>query len=459
MVREKFLHTPDVVRLETHTMDEQSVANNYGNQINQSSEMAPQEAPQLKLPSTSPQTINNKEHATPSMLSPLKNEVFMFPSHSQSSDMLSLQHETSKSLSVSSRIAETEAFNNFDPENLSEGRKEDQPQHKNHDNCALETTNDRIDEDMLSAWWFLGSRSDESLDFTDSKKKSDLASSNPNTDDEELPAHHAENSTIRVTSIGSRKHSNTDSVSTWMLRSSSSERTHSLRVKGANSSSSSNVIEMSQVPPTTAQKAGFLKKVSSFISNKQPQPKGGDYTRKELLKRNEWIVGLGGTVNYDQPYGGDCNSVASYQLYPIQKDNLQINTALSTQEDPNKSPDWDPSMLPKQKPPTFEDWTPQDSSYGAAVPACGWVPKRIRKLIEIIFFLAVTALIIFLVVKIGIKLTGNEHKSSSGTDLDLWNDDDHYISNNANTNANDIVDHDDGVYNNNEGHVRIRRLS
>jgi hypothetical protein len=164
-------------------------------------------------------------------------------------------------------------------------------------------------------------------------------------------------------------------------------------------------------------------------------------------------------VNYDQPFGGDCDSIASYQLYPVQKDNMQINTALSTHEDPNKSPDWDLSMLPKRKPPAFEDWTPQDSSYGAAVPVCGWVPKRIRKLIEIIFFLAVTALIIFLVVKIGIKLTTVDHQTSSGTDLDLWNDDDHYIANNANNNANadDIVDHDDGVYNKIEGRERIRR--
>ena len=106
----------------------------------------------------------------------------------------------------------------------------------------------------------------------------------------------------------------------------------------------------------------------------------------------------------------------------------------------------------------FTDWTPQDSSYGAAVAACGWIPKRIRKLIEMIFFLVVSALIIFLVVKLGIQLTtGHEHKSSSGTDIDLWNDDDHYIANNANNNLDDVIATDDRLHY--EGDGRLRRLN
>jgi hypothetical protein len=407
--------------------------------------------------------IINERYTTNPRLSPDRNEVFMFPSQSQSSDILTPQH-LAQSRSASLGVAETGAVENIEPHSLTAtqlDKKQLLITEREPSNCAVETTNDRIDEDMLSAWWFLGSRSDESFGFASDRKRK--VEHEPKATKINEVVNSAMNKTDSSEGLIKRNH--TGSISTWILRSFSSEKTHSLIVKGG-SLPSNNVLDTSQRTSHShsqdnKQTNGAVKKVSSFISKQQTNPhhKGEDYTRKELAKRREWLLGLGGTVNYDQPYGGDCDSVASYQLYPHPKDNLQINTALSIREDPNKSPDWDPSMLPKQKPPTFEDWTPQDSSYGAAVPVCGCIPKRIRKLIEIVFVLFVTALIIFLVVKLGIKLTANEHKSSSGTDLSLWSDDDHYIANGANNDGNldDAVDrHDDGVYKR-EGQERLRR--
>eukprot|EP00956_Cyclotella_meneghiniana_P025744 scaffold54354_cov49-Cyclotella_meneghiniana.AAC.7 len=318
-------------------------------------------------------------------------------------------------------------------------------------NCALETTNDKIDEDMLSAWWFLGSKSgDESVSSESKKNVSCTDKTNvQNVDDEKRRQSGSSSST---------KRRRTGSISTWILRSFSSEKAPSGQIKNDLSYSSSSILEMTsqscRYQPNLQSKPSVCdmptprsaKKVKPFTTYKQSKVR--NYTRKEMAKRREWVVGLGGTVNYDQPHGGDCESVASYQLFPSQTGNLRINTSVSIGEDPSKSPDWDPSMLPKRKPLRFKDWTPQDSSYGAAVPLCGFIPKRTRKLIEIIFFLVLSALIIYLVVKLGIKLTEHEHQSSSGG-LDL-DDDDHYIANN-NVEIDD--DANDEVY---DGRLRRR---
>ena len=412
------------------------------------------------------QSDNNfkERYQTPHPLSPDQNQVFTFPSKSQSSDMLSPQHERTTfhpPRSINSYVAET--GDNSDPAENSNTKNHQLQipthlQNRDTSNGALERTNDKIDEDKLSAWWFLGSRSDESIECSPQITNKNNKDPTIAIIDSDIRAQCSDDDHRKAMNRGSSiasKPSRAGSISTWIFQSFSSDKTHSLRVKGANSLSSGN-IELLQKSSKSESKSlseskstqGVVKKVRSFVSDQHP--KGGNYTRKEAAKRREWLVGLGGTVNYDQPYDRDCESVASYQLYPNQKDNLQINTSLSIREDSNKSPDWDPSMLPKQKSPTFNDWTPQDSSYGAAVAACGWIPKRIRKLIEMIFFLVVSALIIFLVVKLGIQLTtGKEHKSSSGTDLDLWNDDDHYIANEANNHANmdDVIATDDRLYN------------
>lgn len=63
----------------------------------------------------------------------------------------------------------------------------------------------------------------------------------------------------------------------------------------------------------------------------------------------------------------------------------------------------------------FDDseWTPHDSSYGAAFPLCGWIPKRIRRLIEATMIGIVVFMLVYLVVTTSIKISGIHDKSSS----------------------------------------------
>lgn len=81
------------------------------------------------------------------------------------------------------------------------------------------------------------------------------------------------------------------------------------------------------------------------------------------------------------------------------------------------------------------EWTAQDSSYGAAVSAFGWLPKRIRRLAEVAFILLTFAILIYIVIKIGVEIS-QYHSSSSGGDLNL-DDDDHYIARNNNNGGED----------------------
>jgi hypothetical protein len=62
------------------------------------------------------------------------------------------------------------------------------------------------------------------------------------------------------------------------------------------------------------------------------------------------------------------------------------------------------AMLPR--PPSFseEDWTPLDTSYGAAIPFGGYIPKTIRRLIEhcilALFVLTLTGLVVVTSIKL-----------------------------------------------------------
>jgi hypothetical protein len=84
-----------------------------------------------------------------------------------------------------------------------------------------------------------------------------------------------------------------------------------------------------------------------------------------------------------------------------------------------------------------KDWTPQDSSYGGAFPFCGWIPKRIRRIIEKFIYFSTGLFVIYALVMISMILFGSGNHKSSVTDssLDL-DDDDHYIAFNDDAEAN-----------------------
>ena len=137
---------------------------------------------------------------------------------------------------------------------------------------------------------------------------------------------------------------------------------------------------------------------------------------------------LGGTVKFDNERNDDEESLSTmgYQYVPP-----KMPMILPTH---SRTSDWDMksmlSNISRKTRSTSEgqiQWTPQDSSYGAAVPAFGFIPKRIRKLLEGIIFVILVCLLLFVVVKVGIMLK-NSSSSSGGQDIE-FDDDDHYIAN------------------------------
>jgi hypothetical protein len=89
------------------------------------------------------------------------------------------------------------------------------------------------------------------------------------------------------------------------------------------------------------------------------------------------------------------------------------------------------------------EWTPQDSAYGAAIPVCGWVPKRLRQGIEATVIAITVFALVYLVVTTSISISesksgGTHHLSRNDTYLNsgvknydnkLKFDDDYYIEN------------------------------
>jgi hypothetical protein len=322
--------------------------------------------------------------------------------------------------------------------------------------------NDKIDEDALSAWWFLGSKSESFEDASGKKREIDLITNHVDA----VQRQRVNSEQVKTNESSGEFNKRSESGLSWILRSFSSEKSPSMKVGSIDSlesvhsaseladrKSPSTYDQLTSPSLSKDESKGVGKAARPSIKTSQSHEtsqsnKGGGYTSKEQRIRREWLVAMGGTVNYNtsaQGDSGESSSVAPYQLVLPQKSSLKIDTKSSMCNDPRKSPDWDPSMLQASqmtKNPYFEDWTPQDSSYGAAVPAFGWIPKRIRKLIEILFLLLVTAVLIYVVVKLGIILIGNEHSSSAGGELVIWNDDDHYIANNANNNMNQGADDD-----------------
>jgi hypothetical protein len=111
------------------------------------------------------------------------------------------------------------------------------------------------------------------------------------------------------------------------------------------------------------------------------------------------------------------------------------------------------------------EWTPQDSSYGAACPVCGCVPKEYRQYIELAIMAVATAAVVVMTVHVIAPLTffhssGHNSSSRNSTSTSVNLDDDFYVeytSNGESNYNNQVVDdyynaaNDDGNYNNNNG--------
>jgi hypothetical protein len=120
------------------------------------------------------------------------------------------------------------------------------------------------------------------------------------------------------------------------------------------------------------------------------------------------------------------------------------------------------------------DWTTPDSAYGAACPVCGWVPKRVRRMIEVSLITGMAFGFVYLVVTTSMHIN-NERNGQKGTQntTDSYNggqialDDDLYVAYNQNNvddddyytdDANDgyyytdDATNDDGRYHSNNGY-------
>jgi hypothetical protein len=84
----------------------------------------------------------------------------------------------------------------------------------------------------------------------------------------------------------------------------------------------------------------------------------------------------------------------------------------------------------------FEDseWTQQDSSYGAAIPFGGWIPKNIRRIIESTLIALLFIGLVYLVVATSIRVTeetSSRHSNTTGNGTDYGGlnlDDDRYVA-------------------------------
>lgn len=86
------------------------------------------------------------------------------------------------------------------------------------------------------------------------------------------------------------------------------------------------------------------------------------------------------------------------------------------------------------------EWTPPDSSYGAACPVCGFVSKRVRQMIEMTLIAAMVFFLIYLVVTTSMKIADahrregrSDGSTASGATVDnstnVVTDDDVYVEN------------------------------
>ena len=98
------------------------------------------------------------------------------------------------------------------------------------------------------------------------------------------------------------------------------------------------------------------------------------------------------------------------------------------------------------------EWTPPDSSFGAAIPIAGWIPKSIRRMIEWTLIAAVFGFIVLFVVQTSVRADARykNHKSNNNNptisdDSSSWNylADDQYVMDFDNaTSSNNTLDDD-----------------
>ena len=134
-----------------------------------------------------------------------------------------------------------------------------------------------------------------------------------------------------------------------------------------------------------------------------------------------------------------------------EKDNLSVPISRTKSSTADSIADFDDS-----------EWTPPDSSYGAAFPVCGCVPKRVRQMIEMTLITAMVFFLIYLVVTTSMKIADAHRKThgstSNGNASDNYFSGDSYNRTGTSSSSSTNVVTDDDVYvetynNNNDDRV------
>jgi len=93
------------------------------------------------------------------------------------------------------------------------------------------------------------------------------------------------------------------------------------------------------------------------------------------------------------------------------------------------------------------EWTPPDSSYGAAIPIGGWIPKPIRRMIEGTLIALGTAALVYMVVTTSMRVTNERNRSKhsdGGQNNNYVQSDDYYV--NAYDSNSNYVSNGNGMY-------------
>jgi hypothetical protein len=248
---------------------------------------------------------------------------------------------------------------------------------------ALETSADKLDEDAYSAWWFLSSKS-ESFDMKPGNQA-------------DTTTHENWGGYVHATETRTPVNGGIELKEQFVQQ----------PVMTAAGTPTFKKSMMYELPSRKNSNASSLRNKSQPELPPQQSPPIADIgvnTLREKQLIDKWFkdVEQGGTTfNYDHEDKSIESTATPYSRWD--------NTSKSelSQDD--------------------IEWTPQDSSYGAAVQACGWVPKRTRKMFEGIMFVVMAALLIFFLVKTGMHLKS----SGSGEEDKYFSDDDHYAAYNG----------------------------
>jgi len=169
-------------------------------------------------------------------------------------------------------------------------------------------------------------------------------------------------------------------------------------------------------------------------SNKSPKP--NNQKNQELHRYYGGIMKASGESSTGPASPSSTTSSSSRHFRPFRKTNKTKSPTKSvktkgTQKDNQKSTktektkrDKDSLTVPiaRSKSSTgdsiadFDDseWTPPDSSYGAACPLCGCIPKRVRQMIEMTLITAMVFFLIYLVVRTSMKVA-DAHRQGGGS--------------------------------------------